>query len=706
MFMLTKKIALTAAAALFCFSATHATEWFVSATGSDTNTGSATRPFATLERARDAARADATGTPKTITLLPGRLTQLQTFELTAADSGLIIRGNANASAIISGGRALTEKDFRSVTDLALLARVHPAARGKIVELDLAALGITHRRAYADTFTDHGDLVDLYFNGKRMPLSRFPNTGYMTMKRVLDNAGGITNRNWYGANWETRNPNGPGGTFIYRKEFAAQHAAWAKVLDRGVWLKGYWRIPWQNESSRIGSIDTRSNTVTFARPIPGGIGSKYQRPEGSGKEQYWLMNLLEEVDLPGEWAVDFPSGKLYFYPPGPLVGADIAICDNDQPVIAINGATNILLRQFTVQNNLGHGIEIKGGESNRIAGCTVRDVARYAVRVDGGFRHEVLSCDLYNLGAGGIWLAGGDQKVSPRIPAGHRAVNNHIHHFALVERVYAPGINSGFTGGGGGGHHTAVGMYVAHNLIHDTPHAGMLHGSWDSLFEYNEVLEFCQVSNDMGGWYSYEKQERGGNQTFRYNYIHSSAEGDAVYFDHDHRDMKVYGNIVCLDSKGTRGTGYLYKKGDQRLYPQFISCSNNIAINCNFGYEFVTALPAQSRIENNIAINCQTPFTWSLVQGTNIVRTNSTIVTGKNLAYTNDPGFVNFAKRDFRLRPDAQVFKDLPGFQAPPFEKMGLFRDEYRTRLPSDEEAGRTRKVTPNEALGVEIEDRK
>jgi len=25
------------------------------------------------------------------------------------------------------------------------------------------------------------------------------------------------------------------------EHAAAHARWAKVLDRGVWLKGYWRV---------------------------------------------------------------------------------------------------------------------------------------------------------------------------------------------------------------------------------------------------------------------------------------------------------------------------------------------------------------------------------------------------------------------------------------------------------------------------------
>jgi len=682
-----------------------AAEWFVSPAGNDANAGTRRKPFATLAHARDVARATHSSQPKTIWLRGGNFTQLQTLELTAADAGLTLRSVDGEIVSLSGGQALSAKSFQPVTDAAAHARIAPVARGKIVELDLCAIGITHRHSYPDIFNDSGNLLELYFNGQRMPLARFPNEGYMTMRRVVNNAGGITNRNWDNANWEKADPNGVGGTFVFHDEFFAQHASWAKVLDRGVWLKGYWRIPWENEAIRVKSIDTQTQTVTFAKPIPGGIGNKYTRPEGNGQEKYWLLNLLEEVDAPGEWAVDFPSGKLYFYPPEKLDGANIVICDNDQPVIRVSGATNIVLRQIIVENNLGNGIEIVGGASNLVAGCSVRNVSRYAVKVDGGFHHEVLSCDLFNLGAGGVWLEGGDEKSSPRMAAGHRVVNNHIHDFAQIERVYAPGVNCGFTGGGGGGHHEAVGMYVAHNLIHDTPHVGILHGSFDSIFEFNEVLEFCKVSNDMGGWYCYDQFARMGNQTFRYNYLHSSAEGDAVYFDNDHPDMHVYGNVVCLDSKGKRGTAFLYKKGTQVKFPQAIDCTNNIAINCNYGFEIVTALP--SRVNNNVTVNCQTPFTWKLVNGTNISSTNAQMVAGqKNVNYASDPGFVNFAKHDFRLKPEAQVFKDLPDFQPIPFEKIGLFVDEYRRTLPTDKEAGRTEMNSRREALGVEIQDRK
>jgi len=695
----------SAALALTMFQPSYAVELFVSPSGDDANGGTRDNPFLTLEHARDAARAANPAGANILWLRGGEYILLQTLDLTSADSGLTIRSVQGETVRLSGGRVLSAKNFRPVTDAATLARLAQPALGKCVELDLAALGIRHREAYPDVFSDNGGLIELYFNGARMPLSRFPKTGYMTMQRVLNNAGGVKSANWESANWERVDPAGVGGTFVFRDEFSEPHARWARVLDHGVWLKGYWRIPWENEVIRVKSIDLAKKTVTFAKPIPGGIGSKYHRPGGSGDEKYWLMNLLEEVDKPGEWAVDFPSGKLYFYPPKPLDGARIVICDNDQPVIRVSAATNVVLRQLTVENNLGHGIAIEGGANNLIAGCVVRNVSRNAVVLDGGLHHEVLSCDLYNLGAGGVWLAGGDEQSTPRLSAGHRVVNNHIHDFAQIERVYAAAVNSGYTGGGGGGHHSAVGMYVAHNLIHDTPHVGILHGSWDSIYEYNEILDFCKVSNDMGAWYCYDQFTRNGNETFRYNYIHSSAEGDGVYFDNDHRDMHVYGNVICLDSRGKRGTAFLFKKGTQAQFPQAIDCTNNLAINCRFGYEIVTALP--SRVDHNVAVNCGQPFTWRWICGTNSVVTNRSLVAGQqNVSYTNDPGFVNFAKHDFRLKPDAQVFKDLPGFQPIPFEKIGLFVDEYRDRLPTDEEAGRTQNTATRDALGVEIEDRK
>jgi len=47
--------------------------------------------------------------------------------------------------------------------------------------------------------------------------------------------------------------------------------------------------------------------------------------------------------------------------------------------------------------------------------------------------------------------------------------------------------------------------------------------------------------------------------------------------------------------------------------------------------------------------------------------------GANWATHEDPGFIDGPRGDYRLRPDAAVFHHLPGFEAMPFDKIGLRR---------------------------------
>jgi hypothetical protein len=561
-----------------------------------------------------------------------------------------------------------------------------------LELDLKKLGVKHSNAYPDVFTDAGGIIDLFFAGRRMPLARYPNDGFMTMQRVLKNGGPGKH---------------DGGVFQYRGEDQTHFQAWEKDLDRGVWLKGYWRVVWQNEALRLKSIDTTNRIATFALPVPGGIGNKYHRPEGNGQEEYWLLNLLEEVDQPGEWCIDFKNQKLYFYPPAPLGSAEMLLADGDGPIIQLAGASRVVLRGLTLDGSLNEGITVKGGEEDLIAGCIVHNVDKYAIVVNGGKNHIVQSCDLYDLGAGGVWLGGGDEISTPRVPAGHKVINNHIHDFSQIERVYTPGVNCGFTGGGGGGHHPAVGMLVAHNLIHDTPHGAVLFGSWDSVFEYNEAFRYCTVSNDLGAFYCYDTYKLDGNQTIRYNLMHDTEDGDGIYFDNDHRDMHIYGNIAALKSvPNRRGTGFLYKIGSQAKNPQSIDCYNNIAIDCNVGFQFVSALTNQGKIENNVAVTCKPPWIWKAVRDGKQIAVASDFASGKNVVYDADPGFVDISRLDFRLKPGNRIQQDLPGFLPIPWEKIGLYVDEYRTSLPTDDEIDRFGKRTTRSPRGYDVEDRK
>ncbi len=49
----------------------------------------------------------------------------------------------------------------------------------------------------------------------------------------------------------------------------------------------------------------------------------------------------------------------------------------------------------------------------------------------------------------------------------------------------------------------------------------------------------------------------------------------------------------------------------------------------------------------------------------------------NMQTQEDPGFVDAAKLNFKLKDGSVVFRTLPNFKPIPFEKIGLYNDDYR-----------------------------
>jgi len=521
--LLTVLSVLTVAGGLCASSFGAGAELFVSPSGDDANPGTKEKPFATLEAARDAARSRRKSGPVTVRLGGGDYFRTKTFSLAQEDSGRVsFVASPGAKVRLIGARIVKPRDFARVTDKATLARISPEARKHVVRLDLAALGVRNCLRWADLIRNSPGTIELFFGGKRMGLARWPNGRPATMKRVLDNNGSGK----------------VGGTFEYRDD---RHANWP--VDRGVWVRGYWRVPWQIEIVRIAAIDARRRTVTLAARVAGGIGSKYARPHGSGTEPYWAVNLLEELDRPGEWCIDFETKRLYFWPPAAVEKNEILISDMPEPLISLKGASHVVLRGMTLEGGLGDAITITGGAENLIDAMEIRNFGAWGVLVRGGKRHGVNACSIHDMGGGGIELSGGDRKTLT--PAGHFATNNHIHHYGQVQKVYAAAVKTV----------NAVGNRVAHNLIHDAPHVGVLLGGNDNVLEYNEISRVCLVSNDMGGFYSYHDWTSRGN-VLRYNFVHSSPNAHGIYFDDGDSGDIVYGNVLYrLDAGVFVGGGH-------------------------------------------------------------------------------------------------------------------------------------------------------
>jgi hypothetical protein len=53
----------------------------------------------------------------------------------------------------------------------------------------------------------------------------------------------------------------------------------------------------------------------------------------------------------------------------------------------------------------------------------------------------------------------------------------------------------------------------------------------------------------------------------------------------------------------------------------------------------------------------------------------------NYVTDQDPGFINAANMNFRLKDDSIIYRKVPGFQKIPFDQIGLYRNEFRTTRP-------------------------
>ncbi|OYV04855.1 MAG: hypothetical protein CFE26_14665 [Verrucomicrobiales bacterium VVV1] len=671
-------------------SAAAAAEFHVSPTGRDDQPGTKTLPFATLEKARDAVRALHQTSPAeeaTVWLEAGIHRRSQTFELGASDTHTTYRAAKPGAGTLSAALEVPASAWTAVAPED--PRLDPAARGKVFQLNLDGLGVTHCKAFPGRFNDGGGLLDLYCDGEKQPWSRWPNSSDAKMKRVLDK--GV----WSGQPKDRR-----GGVFEYDGD---RPLRWMAAAEAGqLWVAGFWRVPWDFQTVRVKALDTTRRTLAMAEPVQLGIGSKYAGPEGSGEEPWHVINLLEEIDMPGELCVDFITRTLYFWPPSALKDASISIADMETPLIRAKESASLTLRGLNLEGGLGEGVELIGGRDCVVAGCQVTRVGRNAIVLKDGRNHQVLGNDLTLLGHGGVIVSGGDRKTLT--PCGHVVDNNHISRYALAKLNYSPGIGVGFSPTGT----VAVGCRITHNRIHDSPHAGILYGGNDNLFEFNEVYDVVKKTFDMGAFYTTSEWISGGN-VLRHNFVHHAPEATGFYLDDGDSGDRVEGNIAYRV-----GCGPFIGGGHDNL------ARGNLAVDCGRGAHLDTRgvdrgynLSNKNLVRGLESINAKSPPwstrfpslatvfdgkpelpTGSVIESTVAVNCESALhVSGKkehlavatlrdNVEVTlEDMGFLNASQLDFRMKADAPVFTKVSGFKPIPFEKIGLYSNEYRPSVP-------------------------
>lgn len=457
---------------------------------------------------KDPALRDAKGTPKesiTIRLGAGTYRLGETLNLDAASSGsaehpVTIEGPKDASAIISGGRAVS--GFTPVTDRAVLARLPEAARSHVLQADLAKQGITEygkqaRHGYGAMNVPTG--LEVSYRNQPMTLARWPNQGFAKIATTPDGEKGFT-LTVQGANL----------------------TAWKNEPD--LLATGYWFQNWADATIPIKEMDLATQRITLTAPTP---------PYGLKKGQpVFFQNALAELDQPGEWYLDKTNGVLYFWPPQPLQDNDVEVSMLDK-LLVINSASHIRISGVTFASARGDAITTRGGDHVSIANSVIRDIGNRAALISGQ-DNGLTDMLIEDIGEGGVVLAGGDRQTLTS--ANLYVERSTIRRFARVTRTYQPAILM-----------SGVGNRAVGNHISDAPHTAILFTGNEHLISRNEISDVCKETGDAGVIYTGRDWTARGT-VISNNHIHdippNVAQGrtKSVYLDDQASGIIVRGNL--------------------------------------------------------------------------------------------------------------------------------------------------------------------
>lgn len=684
---------------------------YVSPSGNDGGDGSINNPFATVIEARDKIRQmkkEGVSPEKgfVVYLREGDHQFTQSLMLTEEDSGtesapVVYCAYPGENVSIVGGASLPADKFSKVTDAAILERiVDEAARSMVVSVDLKELGFTQ---YGEPYwpgqysymmegltKPAAASPELFINGEVQTLARYPNEGYMQVGEIHDPGA-------YPRMWEpdtTTNPEhvkeedrDPTDTFEITPN-DNRYLKWTKAPENDILMYGFWRWDWADHTVPVKKIYPEE------KKLESGVPSWYSVVDGA---RFYAFNLLEEIDMPGEYYLDRQTGILYLYPPVELGGADIKFSLLEDHLIHIDGANYVTIKGVKMTAARSTAVTIDKGTGNRVVNCEIEYTAGKAVSIKGpeNYQNGVIGCYIHDVN-GGVVLDGGD--IPTLTPGGNYALNNHIERFARINKTYNAAV-----------HLSGVGNIAAYNEMNDAMHLAIQFSGNNHKIYYNNIHDVVKENDDMGAIYTGRSWIERGTE-IKYNYIHdlsSTVEEKVgiygIYLDDRYCEVTMAGNLF----ENIKGAAIFVNGGRDNII------LNNILVNVRDQWKFtaISTSDPTSDLSNHMPGLERVPYREELWKNAypnlynileddpampknNIIRNNLAVKSGAPriaqgfAAYmdmrdnyeTNAPGFYDEKSGNYLLTEDSPVFDKIPGFKQLPVTRMGTYSDRALARV--------------------------
>ena len=292
-----------------------------------------------------------------------------------------------------------------------------------------------------------------------------------------------------------------------------------------WLYGCFRFGWTCEQVPVAAMGP-GKTFTAGDLTNYGFGFQ----SGDNFQRWKVLNIPEEVTLPGEYSLDTEAGKAFLLLPEGTGCLELSLMS--APLLKLSGCERVTVKGLEFSCSRGNGIAISNSRDVRIDACHIHGLGHLAATIDSASRRCGLSgCHLHDLGAGGVELAGGDRR---NVVRGDNYVENcRIHNFNRIESQYKVGVVM-----------SGLGNRISGCEFYDSASMAILLLGNDQTVEYCNIHHVCMDIEDNGAIYHGRNFSQRGS-VIRYNYFHDidvPFNVRATYHDDGSGAVEVYGNI--------------------------------------------------------------------------------------------------------------------------------------------------------------------
>jgi hypothetical protein len=526
-----------------------AADLWIAPKGDDGNPGTKERPFASLARGRDAARALlASGQRKSVSVVVrgGTYALTEPVLFGPLDSSVTYVASPGETPIISGGMAVS--GWTKGNGELWTASIPAVREGRFYPRTLFVDGKSAIRARTPGIDDSAAYMRLADARLSKDLSTF------TLKL----------------------PEGLVRT-------------WSNIDDVEAVVLGSWEIT----RKRLQGVDVGAREVTL-RP-PHVMGHSSARPVAGMACHF--ENAPEMLDRPGEWYLDRKTGILSYWP---LPGQDMRRLEAIVPVLTelvrVVGTREHPVRDLHFRGlafahadwplpeqgytgvqacfyypaepageieddkldtpRISSAMEWEYAEECSLTHCTIAHTEGTALTLRKGCsRNKLVGNHIHDIGANGLMIgenlshvyARNEKVPAHEVPVGNTASNNSIH--AIGVRYFgAVGVGLAFTDG----------TIVSHNEICDIPYTGISVGYiWNgtptvcrnNIIEYNHIHDVMTILDDGGGIYTLGLQPgtvlRGNviHDVRRSEYTFAPSPNNGIFMDQASEGFLVEDNVI-------------------------------------------------------------------------------------------------------------------------------------------------------------------